>query len=54
MGGEYVRVEEVFEEPGAENGDGAFGEATLRTPWLVVDNASALLESFLLTNALIK
>jgi hypothetical protein len=49
-----LRVEEVLEEPGAENGDGALGEAALGAPNLLLLEHADLLQSTLMAEALIK
>ena len=49
----YIRVEEVLEEPGAEDGDGALRQAALRAPREAVDGAG-LLERPLLPQALVQ
>lgn len=48
-----VRVEEVFEEPGSEDGDGALRQAALGPPRVVVDGARVL-ERPLLPQALVQ
>ena len=52
-GGEYLRVEKVLKEPGAEHRDGPLREAALGPPWVALHNAH-LLESPLLPQSLVK
>lgn len=47
-----LRVEEMLEEPSAQNGDGAFGKASLRPPWGLLHHP--LLKRLLLPYALVE
>jgi hypothetical protein len=49
-----LRVEEVLEEPGAENGDGALGETALGAPDLLLLEHADLLQGSLVAQALIE